>query len=163
MLKKLSFSTAILLSLFIIFSFQKSMADEKEEAAIKKVIEAEDKFFNENNYEELAKTWVHAPYALMTSTGNSFNFEFNGWDSIGINYKRWTEGATEPFTDEIIHKNYSYRIYGNGAWVTFEQYRKSSMEKNPEYLPGKALRVLEKTDDGWKIVYWGYIGRYSYE
>ena len=73
MSKKLSILTVILLSLFIIISCQQKIDIETEKEAIKKVIEAEEKFINENNYEELAKTWVHEPYALLTSTGNSYH------------------------------------------------------------------------------------------
>jgi tetratricopeptide (TPR) repeat protein len=163
MLKKFNFLTVILLSLFIMSSFQKSMADEKDEAAIKKVIENETKFAFDANYEEFAKTWVHEPYALWTSAGNYNHNEFLGWDSIGINLKRWMESWTEPFADEVIRKNFSYRIYGNGAWVTYEQYNKSSMEKNPDLLPSRQLRILEKTDDGWKIAFVGVIDRNSYK
>ena len=163
MLKKFSFLAAILLSLLIILSFQKSMADENEEAAIKKVIENETKFAYDNNYEEFAKTWVHESYALWTVVGNNYHTELIGWDSIGINFQQWMEAAKEPFTEEVIRKNFSYRIYGNGAWVTFEQYHKSDMDKNPEHLPGRALRVLEKTDDGWKMVFMGHINRNSYK
>jgi hypothetical protein len=163
MLKKLSFLTVILLSLFIIISFQKSMADEIEEAAIKKVIENETKFAYDNNYEEFAKTWVHEPYTLWTVVGNNNHTELIGWDSIGINFQQWMAGENEPFTDEVVRKNFSYRIYGNGAWVTYEQYFKSNMDKNPDLLPSRQFRVLEKSNDGWKIVFMGAINRGSYK
>ncbi len=163
MSKKLSILTVILLSLFIIISCQQKIDIETEKEAIKKVIENETKLFYDGNYEEFANTWVHEPYALWTSVGNNYHNEFIGWDSIGVNLKRFMDARNEPFTDEVIRKNFSYRIYGNGAWVTFEQHYKSSMDKNPEHLPGRALRVLEKTDSGWKMVFMGGIDRNSYK
>ncbi len=87
MLKKLSFLTLVLLSLLFIFSCEQKIDIETEKEAIKKVIEDETKFFWDNNYEEYTKTWVHEPYALFTSAGNSFHFELFGWDSIGIDEK----------------------------------------------------------------------------
>ena len=163
MLKKLSFFTVILLSLFIIIGYQISLADEKDEVAIKKVVEDETKFAYENDYEGIASTWVHEPYTVWTVAGNYQHREVLGWDSIGTMFKNWMSGTNEPFTDEIVNRNFSYRIYGNGAWVTYEQYMKSRMDKNPDLIPSRQFRVLEKTDDGWKIVFMGSINRGSYK
>jgi tetratricopeptide (TPR) repeat protein len=139
------------------------MADEKDEAAIKEVIENETKLFFDGNYEEFQKTWVHEPYALWTIVGNNYHNEFIGWDSIGVNLNRFIEDRNEPFTDTVIRRNFSYRIYGHGAWVTFEQYNKSSMDNNPDLIPSRQFRLLEETDNGWKLVFMGGINRNSYK
>ena len=72
------------------------------------------------------------------------------------------EITNTPLTDEIIRKNYSYRIYENCAWVAYEEYFKSEMDENPDLLPSRQFRMLEKSDDGWKIAFLCEIDRNSY-
>ena len=162
MIKKLGVLTVILLPLFIFFSCQQKIDIENEKEAIKKVVENETNFFFARNFEEFSKTWVHAPYTFHTFLSNNFRSEDIGWDSLGTRVKSQMEITNTPLTDEIIRKNYSYRIYDNCAWVAYEEYFKSEMDENPDLLPSRQFRVLEKSDDGWKIAFLCEIDRNSY-
>jgi len=162
MLRKPSAVTAALSFMLVGFLCQFLFAGENEEAAIREVIEKETKFAFEHNFEEFSKTWVHEPYAVWTNVGNYYSTEYIGWDSIGAFFSNWFEQAKTPFTEEVIRKNLVCRIYGDGAWVTFDQYYKSDMEKNPEISPNREIRVLEKTNEGWKLACMESIDKNSY-
>ena len=52
-----------------------------------------------------------------------------------------------------------FRIYDDNAWVTFEQHFIEDTTALIDEIPSKELRVLEKIEGQWKIIFVGYIGR----
>jgi hypothetical protein len=143
-------------------SCEKQIDIEAEEAAIKAVIENETKAAYARNYDEFIKTWAWEPYCLWTIAGKKEHYELAGWDTMATTWKKWMAEYPESFTDEVIRENYNIRVYGKGAWVTFEQHNKQSRKNDPNFIPVRAMRVLEKTDQGWKVVLMCGIHRDTY-
>lgn len=162
MSKKLILLAILSLSVLFIFGFQKKDDFDAEKEAIIKVIKNETKHAYAQNLEELEKTWVHEPYAFRTYAHKDFLTEQVGWDSISVFFKSYIE-KYPPIEDEPVQENFTIRIYGKGAWVIYEQYRKGQKEQNPDYIQERQFRVLEKTDEGWKIIFMGAINRNSYK
>ena len=162
MSKKLILLAILSISVLFIFAFQQKDDIEAEKEAIIKVIKNETKHAYAQNLEELEKTWVHAPYAFRTYASKNNLQEQFGWGSISDFFKSYIE-KYPPIEDKAVQENFTIRIYGKGAWAIYEQYRKSKKEKNPDYIPERQFRVLEKTDDGWKIIFMGAINRNSYK
>jgi hypothetical protein len=117
----------------------------KEETAIRQVIESESKHFWGRNYQEWKKLYVHAPYVTRTISTKDGVRQLNGWDVWDEEVKELFDSSPNPQPYEgIVYKyNYRYRVYGNGAWVTFEQ-----MNDGVKTLE---TRILEKENGQWKI------------
>ena len=69
------------------------------------------------------------------------------------------EENPEPSTREHILENFTYRIWGNAAFVTFDYSTKADKEENPDYVPWKCINLFEKTNEGWKYASWVNINR----
>ena len=117
----------------------------KEENAIKAVIELESEYFWGRNYEKWKSLYVHEPYVTWTASSNQGVRRFEGWDA-------WDEEVKTLFKEDpkpqeyhgVVYKyNFHIRIYGNGAWVSFEQMNNGT--KTWE------TRVMEKQKGVWKI------------
>lgn len=153
----------VILSILLLASFcTKHKIDvEKEKEAIKAVVIEGIKDAYALDLDKIGKNWVHESYALRTyAQKNSFT-EVIGWENLSELYRNY-KANNEPITDEAVQENWIIRVYGNGAWVTFDQYKKGVKAENLDYIPMREFRVLEKTDEGWKIAYLGVINRNSY-
>lgn len=117
----------------------------KEEKAILKVIESESEYFWGRNYDKWAALYVRAPYTVWTSASRDGVRRYNGWEEWSGQVKQLFENDPEPQPYKgVVHKyNYSFRIYGKGAWVSFEQ-----MNDGTKTLE---TRIMEKENGKWKI------------
>jgi hypothetical protein len=59
---------------------------------------------------------------------------------------------------ELVREDWNFRIYGDVAWVTFEQHGVSTGEPRVD-MPGLSheTRILEKHDGRWRVAYLGYL------
>ncbi|MEO1588080.1 MAG: hypothetical protein AAFS00_12385, partial [Bacteroidota bacterium] len=64
---------------------------------------------------------------------------------------------SEPLTNLVYRDNFTYRYYGEGAYVTFDQY----LGDKALVQPSKEVRVLEKVNGEWKIICVAAFGDYS--
>ena len=144
-------------------SGEKKIDVEAEKEAIKAVIKKEGKHLRDRNFDELSSTYAHEPYILWTGAGKGFHMEIAGWDSLETWIKQIFAVNPEPSKYVPIKENWNIRVYGDGAWVTFEEYGKSESEANPDLIPDRQFRMLEKTNQGWKIVFTGFINKESYK
>ena len=70
--------------------------------------------------------------------------------------KNMFDTSPKPEQTEVIRSNFIFRIYGNVAWVTYDETIKRNGGDNESYSkPFKELRLLEKGNDGWKIAFVG--------
>lgn len=102
--------------------------------------------FFAKDYAQWADKWVHEPYVtktymLMTDSAVS---ETLGWTAIGHFGKTYIEMHPEPEPIPDLLSEIEIRLYGDGAWVSFEQY---------DSLRGlkRETRLMEKHDGEWKI------------
>jgi len=111
----------------------------------------ESKYFWGRNYDKWQDTYVHAPYiSRMTATKDGVHY-LQGWVDWNDEVKELSRTDPDPQEYEgVVYKyNYIFRIYGKGAWVSFEQ-----MDNGTKTLE---TRILEKVNGKWKIVMVGLV------
>lgn len=117
-----------------------------------------------NDYELYASCFVHEEYISRWQATHIFGIHVrSGWQAISARVRETIEvmGSGHELSranayDTII-ENLMLRIDGNLAWATFNQ-----RFPNPQkVIPGRGytheVRVLEKHDGAWKIVFLGYL------
>lgn len=140
--------TAFILLSFFLFGpvvFAQNQSLNAEEKAIKQVIENESKYFWGRDLKSWKKTYVHEPYVSWTSSSREGVTRYEGWKTWLTEVRALFEESPEPipYNENVRKYNYVFRIYGDGAWVSFEQ--ENNGVKTIE------TRILEKQNGGWKI------------
>jgi len=142
-----------------------TFADEnltKEAEAVKDVITQETNCWKDSNYEGWAETWVHAPYIFWVNSGVTFYNEFDSWEALDRRLGRMLKNRKEPREFKVERKNYNIRIFGDGAWATFDQHNFYQSNGNEVEDVSKGFRTLEKIDGEWKIIFMGDIAKSEY-
>lgn len=141
---RIAFITALLIASSS-FTFGQKKASSSEEMAIKEVIEQESRTFWARDFKSWQKLWVHAPYTTWTSAANTGVRQYHGWDAWKEQVESLFAESPEPipYDGDVEKYNYNFRIYGDGAWVTFEQSNKGATTSE--------TRILEKHGGKWKI------------
>jgi hypothetical protein len=134
---------------------------ESEKAALLEVIERQSAAFWAKDFQRWADTWVHADYVRRvgwSQPAGASNIE--GWDAIGAAMRKNMSDNPKPNLTpaKLSRTHFNFRIYGNVAWVTFQQRGVDTGEPRFD-MPGLSFetRMFEKHDGKWKIVYLGYV------
>ncbi|WP_298539387.1 hypothetical protein [uncultured Aquimarina sp.] len=119
---------------------------ENEKKAILETLNNETKAAFQRNYKEWKDKWVHDPNITKTYidfVDNTFS-ESVGWNEISQFVKTFIEEHPEPEPLPKLLDKIDVRLYGKGAWVTYEQ---------QDSLRGlkRETRLMEKVDGKWKI------------
>ncbi len=117
--------------------------------AIKALIERETKAFFEIDYKTWADSWSHVPYAFWSFADTTDVNSFSGWDQIEKGFAEYFR-TSKPSTAKIERTwlGLEVKVYGNGAYVRFNQHVKDDSQRPPQ----AEVRVLEKINGQWKIV-----------
>lgn len=119
---------------------------EQEKTAIIATLNDETKAAFNRNYEGWQEKWVHDPSITKTylNIADSSLSESVGWDEISHFVKIFIEAHPEPEPVPKLVDDIDIRLYGNGAWVSYEQ---------EDSLRGlkRETRLMEKVDGHWKI------------
>ncbi|NIJ52999.1 hypothetical protein [Dyadobacter arcticus] len=124
---------------------QETTVDE-EKAAILARLNNETKDAFQRNYDAWTENWLHDPDITKTYlnfTDSTFS-ESVGWDEISQFVKTFFEEHPAPEPVPKLLDKIDVRLYGKGAWVTYEQ---------QDSLRGlkRETRLMEKVDGKWKI------------
>lgn len=145
--------------------------EEKEKAAIMKVIQAETECFFKRDYNCWQEQFTHSDYSYQAWSNADGTFDASvGWESIERNLGKFIKenpneaeavGSSHP---KIVRKNIKVKFYGNyAAHLTWDQYNSDRSQKY--YLHSKEVRLMEKIDNNWKIVnvsaFWNYKNKIS--
>ncbi|MEM9362155.1 MAG: hypothetical protein AAGA43_05940 [Bacteroidota bacterium] len=119
---------------------------ELEKQAILERLNNETKDAFHRDYEAWTKNWVHDPNitkVYVDFAENTFS-ESVGWEKISEFVKTFIEEHPEPEPVPELLNDINVRLYGNGAWVTYEQ---------QDSLRGlkRETRLMEKVNGKWKI------------
>ena len=134
----------VLIPIFLHPALSQSVAASVEEEAIKEVIEKESEYFWGRDLKNWKKCYVHKPYVVWTSATRDGVTRYAGWETWLSEVKQLFSQSPVPIPYEQVRKyNYHFRIYGDGAWVSFEQ--EDGGMKTIE------TRILEKEKGTWKI------------
>lgn len=125
---------------------EQSVNAEDEKKAILETLNNETKAAFQRDYATWKEYWVHDTDITKTyiDFGESTFSESVGWDQISGFVKTFMEEHPEPEPVPKLLDNIDVRLYGGGAWVTYEQ---------QDSLRGlkRESRLMEKTDGQWKI------------
>ena len=164
MFKKFVITVCMFLLLFFHWSCQDTIDVETEKRAIKAVLESETQEYLNLDFEKFSANWVQEPYVLWLYAGKDNLIEKSSWDSVGAFFKNMFDTSAKPAQTEVIRSNFIFRIYGNVAWVTYDEtIKRNGGNSESNSKPAKELRLLEKSSDGWKIVFVGNFNRASYQ
>lgn len=119
---------------------------EKEKAAILATINNETKAAFNRDYESWKENWVQESYVTKTyiQFPDSSSSETLGWDAIAEFVRSYIEAHPQPDPVPSLVDDINVRIYGSGAWVSFEQNDAVRGIK-------RETRLMEKVDGLWKI------------
>jgi hypothetical protein len=146
-----------------------SASAQDEKAAIKAVIEKETSSFFNLDRKGWEETWMQAPYAYWSysdSTGTSF---IEGWDVINKNFYEYFTTKVPNRQIDVAHQSNNIaiervwkdvRVYGTGAYV---QYVQKVKDNNIHRDETSQVRILEKKNGKWKIIYVAAIAKYPEE
>ncbi len=119
---------------------------EIEKQAIIDRLNNETKNAFERDYEAWTQNWVHDPSIskVYLNFADSTFSESVGWKEISQFVKTFIEEHPDPESVPNLLKNIDVRLYGQGAWVNYEQ-RDSIRGLKRE------TRLMEKVNGVWKI------------
>lgn len=119
---------------------------EQEEKAILETLNNETKAAFQRDYETWQEKWVHdsnITKIYVDFPENTFS-ESLGWKEISQFVKTFLEEHPEPEPVPELLDEIDVRLYGNGAWVTYEQQDSIRGRK-------RETRLMEKVNGEWKI------------
>jgi hypothetical protein len=119
-------------------------AQSADEAAIKKVCEAETQTWLNGDKAGHAACWHIQPYSLvMVSLPDGTFLTASGSEIKAVEEQAIGGGGT------FANSNYVVRVNGNTAWASFDQ---TGADTKGNKKTSKELRVLEKVNGEWKVV-----------
>ena len=137
--------------ILISFSFIQSQDDKsKDVEEIKAIIKKQAESFYNNNFEDLMELWAHEPYVIrMGSKGD----KHIGWESVQSSYKNYLENNPIEQERKLDLSDFQVKIHDNVAWVVNNQKTERSSRLGSKATESWQVRVLEKKNGEWKIVY----------
>ncbi len=119
---------------------------EKEKAAIIATLNNETKAAFTRDYEAWKEKWVHDPSIAKTyiNFSDGTSSESIGWKKIDDFVRTYIEDHPEPDPLPELVEDIALRLYGDGAFVVYEQV-------DPNRGRKRETRLMEKVDGQWKI------------
>ena len=142
-----------------------SSYSQNDKDAIKAVIEKETASFFNVNRKDWEDVWLHESFAYWSysdSTGTNF---LEGWAAINKYFDEYFKTQLPTRTIDVAHQSgvtinrtwKEIRIYGNGAFVRYDQQVK---DNKIHFDETSQVRVMEKKDGKWKVVCVSVIAKY---
>jgi hypothetical protein len=126
--------------------FAQTSADEE---AIKRVVIAETDRFFARDFDGWAATFVHVPGATQAWNNADGSYTHRlGWDTISQRIREFMTKNPAPDRTPLHRENFTFRHYGNAAFVTFDKY----IGDRRTAKPVREIRVVERVGAEWKIV-----------
>jgi hypothetical protein len=133
----------------------KSPVDEMQEVeSVKAAIDRESQAFFGMDYSMWAESWAHVPYAYWSFADTTDVNYFEGWEAIDRGFKDYFK-TSSPSKAKMNRTYNDVRVYGNAAYARFTQKVEDDLGRDEQV----EVRMLEKHDGMWKIVYVGVIAR----
>ncbi len=119
---------------------------EKEKAAILDVLNNETKAAFTRDYEGWKQKWVQKPYVTKTyiNFADNTSTETIGWKEVDDFVRTYIEEHPDPDPLPTPIADIDVRLYGTGAWVSYEQKATNQGLK-------RETRLMEKENGQWKI------------
>jgi len=126
--------------------FAQTKAD--EEAITRVLLEETNRFFA-RDFDGWAATFVQIPAAAQAWNNPDGTYVYRlGWDTISARIREFMKNNPTPDRTPLHRENFTFRHYGNAAFVTFDKY----MGDRRTAKPVREIRVVERVGGEWKIV-----------
>ena len=98
------------------------------------------------DYASWRSHWVHEPYVFKTyvNVADGTGSETRGWDRVDDFVRTYIEDHPEPESPPPPLTDADVRVYGDGAWVSYEQDDADQGRK-------RESRLMERVDGRWRI------------
>ena len=152
--------TLLALIFFAGISCQEKIDIEKENEAIKAVIDGSAKSYHARDFEGIASAWVHDETAIrLNAAKGGFGYTV-GWEKQDLRYKTMFKDNPEPSTNKEVNSNYYIKVFKEGALAVYD----TDMYNSAEELIRKSIHTtfLEKDNGQWKIAYLSTVITSSY-
>ena len=142
----------------LICSAMVALAQNTEEEAIKKTIQAEADAIVNRDLDAWKAVWKHDPTVSTTFISNYGYSNRKGWDSLAAGMERNWKANPKPEFTQMKAENYSIRTNGTMAWVDFDAVSTLADAQSDIFPYMDATwrlhnyEVLVKENDQWKIV-----------
>ncbi len=119
---------------------------DREAALILDVLNAETRDALGRDYEGWRDHWVHEPFVTKTyvNVADGTGSETRGWDEVDAFVRTYLEDHPEPEPVPPPVADADVRLYGDGAWVSYEQDDADQGRK-------RESRLMEKAGGRWRI------------
>ncbi len=160
-MNRLSDTMKKLISTIIVWSFLALVGENvkaqsgKDKEAIKAVIELETASFLNLDYKTWSSVWLKVPYAYWSYSDSSGTSYVEGWENLNKTYRDYFKNA-KPSKAAVTNEWIEIRVYENGAYVHFVQKVIDEIDRDET----SQIRILEKVDGKWKVIYVGAIAIY---
>ena len=123
-----------------------SVDPDRETALILDVVNAETRDALGRDYEGWKNHWVHEPYVVKTyvNLADGSGSETRGWDAVDDVVRTYLEDHPEPEPPPRPVEDADVRLYGDGAWVSYEQEDADQGRK-------RESRLMERVGGAWRI------------
>jgi len=148
----------ILFTFIAWFASATLLAQSGEIAAIKEVIAKETDAFFGVNKQGWADCWLQVPYVYWSYSDSTATSFVQGWDGDKGLFKTFDNyfKTAKPSKAMITRDWIDVKVYGNGAFARFFQNVKDEIDHDIT----SEVRVLEKKDGKWKMIFVGAIAKY---
>lgn len=136
-----------LFSLFFIAIATILSAQTADEAAIKKVVEAETKAWLDRDFDALISHWTKTENNSFLIITENQVFRANDWEEMVASTKKGMKNNPKVMNYDLNTSNHTFAIHGDHAYVTYYQER-TSPERT---VKSHEVRNMLKVNGQWKI------------
>ena len=121
-------------------------ADSREKAAVLDVVNAETRAALGRDYPGWRSHWVHEPYVVKTyvNVADGTGSETRGWEAVDDLVGTYIREHPEPEPPPLPVEDADVRLYGDGAWVSYEVDDADQGRK-------RESRLMERVGGQWRI------------
>jgi len=132
-------------------SCRRQVDTEKEQAAIRAVIEAEKKGYFDKKLEEMAATWVQSPSSVKMVMSRDGEVDLFGWSRINDSSSQHLAELDSLQNVRLEFSDFQFHIYEASAWAIFKANWNWSHAGQDGHLQQTRIMAFEKVGGQWKI------------
>lgn len=136
--------------IFVIFFANISLAQNTDEASLKKVIKAQTEAIVNCDFDTWQTKWLHDSKVAYRSIGNTGEFSLIGWEKMKDAVATSVKARAKPKSFDIKSDSFSIRTDKNMAWVDFDQVITTTDSVEHKTFSHLSC-VLVKQSNDWKI------------
>ncbi|MEO6013241.1 MAG: LuxR C-terminal-related transcriptional regulator [Devosia sp.] len=138
---------------------------ETDKAAIVALLDREFAAFYRKDFAAMEHCWLDSPTTCRWGWSSRGGLIARiGWTAIGTRMRQLMQESPQPSGNVVRRENLDIHVDRDTAWLTFEQYGDDTGNRQMD-MPGLCheMRVLERHDGEWKIVFLLFLNRVQEE